>query len=148
MFVGLSTPRKPARVLSQGLLWTVVGYTTGARRPKLSLAGSADRSPGRSQSIRGHRGYPNFLPVATTSLWQWTVEIYSITRRSECHDATHQQNAYIPHVPPLQIHADLREQVSRRAYALYEARGRTDGHDVEDWLQAEVEVAQSNLSAA
>ena len=27
--------------------------------------------------------------------------------------------------------------IARRAYDLYLARGREDGHDVEDWLQAE-----------
>ena len=36
----------------------------------------------------------------------------------------------------------LRQQICRRAYELYEARGREDGHDVEDWLRAESEVAQ------
>jgi hypothetical protein len=36
----------------------------------------------------------------------------------------------------------LQEQVCRRAYELYEVRGREDGHDVEDWLQAESEIAQ------
>jgi len=30
--------------------------------------------------------------------------------------------------------------MSRRAYELYEARGCNDGHDVEDWLQAEREL--------
>ena len=30
--------------------------------------------------------------------------------------------------------------MSRRAYELYEARGCSDGHDVEDWLQAEREL--------
>jgi len=37
---------------------------------------------------------------------------------------------------------ELREQVIQRAYELYEARGREDGHDVEDWLQAEGEILQ------
>jgi len=32
------------------------------------------------------------------------------------------------------------EQIRRRAYELYEARGRGDGHDVEDWLEAEAEI--------
>jgi len=32
------------------------------------------------------------------------------------------------------------DDVARRAYALYVARGRTDGHDVDDWLQAEREL--------
>ena len=32
------------------------------------------------------------------------------------------------------------DDVARHAYALYVARGRTDGHDVDDWLQAEREL--------
>jgi hypothetical protein len=32
---------------------------------------------------------------------------------------------------------DLEFQVRLRAYELYEARGRGDGHDIEDGLQAE-----------
>jgi hypothetical protein len=35
---------------------------------------------------------------------------------------------------------DIQEQVRLRAYELYEQRGREDGHDVEDWLQAELEL--------
>jgi hypothetical protein len=37
-------------------------------------------------------------------------------------------------------YADLEEGVRRRAYELYERRGKEDGHDVDDWLQAESEV--------
>ncbi len=32
------------------------------------------------------------------------------------------------------------EQIRRRAYELYEARGRKDGHDLDDWLQAKTEI--------
>ncbi len=32
------------------------------------------------------------------------------------------------------------EQIRRRAHELYEARGREEGHDLEDWLQAEAEI--------
>jgi Protein of unknown function (DUF2934) len=32
------------------------------------------------------------------------------------------------------------EYIRLRAYQLYEQRGRQNGHDVEDWLQAEAEV--------
>ena len=35
---------------------------------------------------------------------------------------------------------DHQEQVRRRAYELYEQRGREDGRDLEDWLRAESEV--------
>lgn len=32
------------------------------------------------------------------------------------------------------------EQIARRAYEIFEARGRTSGREVEDWLQAEREL--------
>ena len=37
---------------------------------------------------------------------------------------------------------DLESQVRQRAHELYEARGRLDGHEVEDWLRAEEEITQ------
>lgn len=33
-------------------------------------------------------------------------------------------------------------EVARRAYSLYEARGRTDGGDVDDWLLAERQLSR------
>jgi Protein of unknown function (DUF2934) len=35
---------------------------------------------------------------------------------------------------------ELENQISLRAYELYEARGREDGHEQEDWLRAEEEI--------
>jgi hypothetical protein len=35
---------------------------------------------------------------------------------------------------------ELAAKVRRRAYKLYEERGKTDGHAVEDWAQAEAEI--------
>lgn len=32
------------------------------------------------------------------------------------------------------------EEIARRAYDLFLARGATHGHDVEDWVQAEQEL--------
>lgn len=34
----------------------------------------------------------------------------------------------------------LQEQIRSRAYEIYEQRNRTEGHDLEDWLQAEAEL--------
>ena len=34
----------------------------------------------------------------------------------------------------------MREQIEQRAYELYEERGGTHGHDVEDWILAESEI--------
>lgn len=42
---------------------------------------------------------------------------------------------------------NLREEIRRRAYELYEQRGRVDGHELDDWLQAEFEVTQRKASA-
>jgi Protein of unknown function (DUF2934) len=40
-----------------------------------------------------------------------------------------------------------KEAIERRAYEIYERRGRQDGHDVEDWLAAEEELT-SRVSAS
>jgi Protein of unknown function (DUF2934) len=37
---------------------------------------------------------------------------------------------------------DLESQIRAHAYELYEGRGREDGHDIEDWLQAEAELTE------
>ena len=37
---------------------------------------------------------------------------------------------------------DMTDQVRARAYELYELRGREDGHDLDDWLLAELQVIQ------
>ena len=37
-------------------------------------------------------------------------------------------------------------EIARRAYDLYLARGREDGHDVEDWMQAERELRGSAVA--
>ena len=40
-----------------------------------------------------------------------------------------------------EIDPDLRQRmISEAAYHLYEARGYTDGYDLDDWLQAEAAV--------
>jgi Protein of unknown function (DUF2934) len=43
---------------------------------------------------------------------------------------------------------ELQEQIRRRAYELYEQRGRGDGHELDDWLQAESEVTQQKAKTA
>jgi hypothetical protein len=36
--------------------------------------------------------------------------------------------------------AEVTPQIARRAYELYERRGRREGHAVQDWLNAEREI--------
>lgn len=49
-----------------------------------------------------------------------------------------------------QVSIDLTEErlakISQRAHELYEARGREEGHDLEDWLQAEIDSEEPTTS--
>ena len=36
--------------------------------------------------------------------------------------------------------AELQEQIRSRAHEIYEQRNRTEGHELDDWLQAEAEL--------
>jgi hypothetical protein len=38
----------------------------------------------------------------------------------------------------------LQSRIRLRAYELYEQRGGEHGHDIDDWLQAELELTQQN----
>ena len=40
------------------------------------------------------------------------------------------------------------ERVAAKAYELYVSRGRTEGHDLDDWLQAESELRSEMVSAS
>jgi Protein of unknown function (DUF2934) len=40
------------------------------------------------------------------------------------------------------------QRIRQRAYELYLQRGRTDGHDLDDWLQAECEIKGTEENAA
>jgi DUF2934 family protein len=54
-------------------------------------------------------------------------------------------NANPPKKSPATVTSDTQElesQIRERAYELYEARGRENGHEVEDWLRAEEEITE------
>ena len=40
--------------------------------------------------------------------------------------------------------AELQERIRRRAFQLYEERGREDGHEIGDWVQAKSECSGTN----
>jgi hypothetical protein len=42
----------------------------------------------------------------------------------------------------------MEQQIQQRAYESYEQRGRTDGHDLDDWFQAEYEIKDRQAKAA
>ena len=44
----------------------------------------------------------------------------------------------------IEIHpSDIEGDIRCRAYELYEQRGKQDGHDLDDWLQAEDEIIRN-----
>ena len=45
-----------------------------------------------------------------------------------------------PIVAPADDEVPVESAIAQRAYDLYQQRGCTDGHDLEDWLQAEREM--------
>lgn len=42
----------------------------------------------------------------------------------------------------------IERKIHQRAFELYEQHGRTDGHDLDDWLQAECEIKGMHANAA
>ncbi len=44
-------------------------------------------------------------------------------------------------LPAIQSNGSIEEAIRVRAYQLFEQRGRTHGHDVEDWFRAVAEVS-------
>jgi DUF2934 family protein len=42
----------------------------------------------------------------------------------------------------------IEQQIRQHAYELYDQRGRADGHELDDWLQAEREIKGTQTNAA
>jgi hypothetical protein len=49
---------------------------------------------------------------------------------------------------PLTAPGPDNRRIAERAYQRYEARGREDGHELEDWLSAEQELRQQASDSA
>ena len=47
-----------------------------------------------------------------------------------------------------EVEDGVEEQIRTRAYDLFEARGREEGHDLEDWLEAEAEITGTTIKSA
>jgi hypothetical protein len=43
---------------------------------------------------------------------------------------------------------ELEHQIRLRAYELYEARGRKDGRELDDWLRAKEEISEEKFRTA
>jgi hypothetical protein len=57
------------------------------------------------------------------------------------HDAT------VTEMPVVTQHSELHERIRARAFELYEQRGGEDGHELDDWLQAEEELTTTAVAA-
>jgi hypothetical protein len=69
-----------------------------------------------------------------------TSEEQRITEELREHQAM--QHKHSPSVTARTLTTDpnLEEEIRRRAYELYEARGLEDGHDLDDWFRAEAAI--------
>lgn len=47
----------------------------------------------------------------------------------------------------IQLPEDLRDRIAQKAYSLYEQRGRLNGYDLQDWLDAEYLVNEQIYEA-
>jgi hypothetical protein len=43
------------------------------------------------------------------------------------------------------VSRELQQRIAQLAFQLYEARGREDGHDIEDWLRAEALLQRERI---
>lgn len=48
----------------------------------------------------------------------------------------------IPQAEPIELPNGMWERIARKAYELYEQRGRREGRALEDWLEAEAIVME------
>ena len=53
-----------------------------------------------------------------------------------------------PNSDGLTVLIPIDQRIRQRAYELYVQRGRLDGHDLDDWLQAECEIKATEENAA
>src|SRR6266478_6453761 len=85
-----------------------------------------------------------------TNLRQLTEEVF---RRTFAPEGVSPMNSNPPKTSPATVTSDpqdieLEDQIRLRAYELYEARGREDGHELEDWLRAKEEIREKKVRTA
>lgn len=57
-------------------------------------------------------------------------------------------NAEVSEAPvAIDLAEEQEAQIRQRAYELFVARGQEDGHDLEDWVQAEAEISAGKAPA-
>jgi hypothetical protein len=91
-------------------------------------------------SKNGTRGFLAFLARHTKNFLEWAPERpHQDSKRQTERKDKKMKTANEAKQPPAEDHPN-KSEVARRAYELYETRGREPGHELEDWLDAEQEV--------
>jgi uncharacterized protein HemX len=77
-----------------------------------------------------------------------SAEEQQIAEDLKKHQATQHSPILTAKTLTIEPSRNLEEEIRRRAYEIYEERGREDGHDMDDWLRAEAEIAAKNAKSA
>jgi len=88
----------------------------------------------KAAAVQSHQKKAEIVKVIKTSQRNTNVENDQLTDPADGTD------------PNFQYFEDLGTRIAKRAYELYEKRGRTHGKDFEDWLEAERQVLMEHAS--
>ena len=80
---------------------------------------------------------------------EYTPSTLSLRRSASLQKEEEKQQDKEAHASMAQSHAlsgDYHTRVAESAYLLYEQRGRKDGHDLEDWFNAEQRMMEQGRS--
>lgn len=107
---------------------------------------SCERHEKRLKELRERRtnlGRKAELTDATVK--KLSADEQRVIEELEKHQLAQHGHATVVKATPFAAEADsnLEEEIRRLAYELYLARGREDGHDIDDWLSAEAEIMAS-----
>jgi hypothetical protein len=122
----------------------LVFKATLERQAKFSQADSVHASASLKPLKIFHSGPGNW--IAQTSLitiFPGEIVPMSAQKRTpkRADPVVSDQGGRLTLVDPMESRNTRREEeVRRKAYQLYEQRGKTDGHDIDDWLNAESQV--------
>ncbi len=101
-----------------------------------------------SESAREVFPLNNPLTPNCTDLGQLTPPVFRRTFAPKGGRAMSQSPTKKPSAAVASDPEELERQIRQRAHELYEARGREDGHDLDDWLRAEEEITSKKIRAA
>jgi uncharacterized protein len=134
---GLMLPVLPGTpLLLAGLVMLSTNHRwalTSLRRAKLWIRKLRLR-PAKSANVHSIVRRPEYEQVSRTERLPATI---SLRKESVTMKSTHGENEN--YLTTQNTEPAYKQDIRLRAYELFEQRGREDGHDLDDWLQAEAE---------